>query len=407
MKDYTIYLERGLHQTDIQSFLKKLSLAPKGVTVEVVLLTSNFPNGLMTLTVCSRLLHRKLSGQGDFRFNLENVPIENKSLVEHVIQNINDSRNIIDFRDNRILKFNSHEEIYQIGEELGEHILKQPNNLNSVGFFTLKWAINEVLDNVINHSNSIHGGLFISHYSPKDGKIRIGITDFGIGILNSLQSGTLLEKPKSDEEALKMCIEKGVTCDERKGQGNGLFGLFSIVTENNGNLTISSGRKSLVLRNQEIYVSNNWVINEDYPTTTVYFEFDLNAKLNIQSVFPKTYTEKPIDFSISQLEVFEGQIRINVKEKSPYGFGTRKSGAQMYNYIKKMIEFEHKVIELDFNGVSIISSSWSDEFLGKLFILLGPITFGQLIRPINLNEVLIPIMEHSIIQRIKVGLPED
>lgn len=406
MESTKIKLTRGFHQGDSYVFLKTLSKVPDSVDVEIIDEAEHFPNGQMLLTVVGRLIQRQKLGKGNFKINIDDTAPPFKSLMWNVLRNVNGEHINVEFRDGQLIPFQSIEDVHRIVEELGEHILKQSTNLNNAGFFALKWVVNEILDNVINHSGTDFGGIFYAHYSAKDEKIRIGVVDFGIGVYNSLCSGTLTLKPKNDEDALRMCIEKGITRDKLNGQGNGLFGLFSIVVENNGTLRITSGRKSLGFRNHVFSVDNTWVVDRSYPTTTIYFELELSARLSLHRIFPKTYSDQEVDWSILSMENDNGSVSIKLVEKFLGGFGTRKSGQQMFNYIIKMIEFHRKPIEIDFEGISVVSSSWSDEFIGKLFVKLGPLTFGQLIRLKNLNDVIVPIMEHAIAQRIQVGLED-
>jgi len=78
-----------------------------------------------------------------------------------------------------------------------------------------------------------------------------------------------------------MAIQEGVS--DGKGQGNGLYGLFQIVNDNNGRLTISSGRSSIMLKNGDLQkFSNNVIVYDTHFGTIVDFQLDLSKKIDIK-----------------------------------------------------------------------------------------------------------------------------
>ena len=78
-----------------------------------------------------------------------------------------------------------------------------------------------------------------------------------------------------------MAIQEGVS--DGKGQGNGLYGLFQIVNDNNGRLTISSGRSSIMLKNGDLQkFSNNVIVYDTHFGTIVDFQLYLSKKIDIK-----------------------------------------------------------------------------------------------------------------------------
>lgn len=67
--------------------------------------------------------------------------------------------------------------------------------------------------------------------------------DYGIGIFQTLRGTS--HDPKTPLDALSLSIQEGV--GDGKGQGNGLFGLYGIVENNKGQLTITSGNASIFI----------------------------------------------------------------------------------------------------------------------------------------------------------------
>ena len=95
-----------------------------------------------------------------------------------------------------------------------------------------------------------------------------------------------------------------------------------------------------------------------------------------------------------------------LREKS--GFGTRLAGAKMREkiisvYRKAQIE---KDIIIDFDGVSIISSGYADELLGKLVAEIGFYEFNKSIKLKNMNSLIQNIVQRSVAQRMAEAINE-
>ena len=72
----------------------------------------------------------------------------------------------------------------------------------------------------------------------------------------------------------------------------------------------------------------------------------------------------------------------------------------MRNEVWNIFQESKKAICIDFTGVSIVSSSFADEFVGKLLIKVGFLSFSQIFTLKNVNEVIAPILNRSVYQRI-------
>ena len=78
-----------------------------------------------------------------------------------------------------------------------------------------------------------------------------------------------------------------------------------------------------------------------------------------------------------------------------------KSGAILLkNQIINILNDEPKIVILDFSGISVVSSSYSDELIAKLFCDLGLFQFNNLIRIKGLSQEQQLILQKSVIQRI-------
>jgi STAS-like domain of unknown function (DUF4325) len=69
---------------------------------------------------------------------------------------------------------------------------------------------------------------------------------------------------------------------------------------------------------------------------------------------------------------------------------------------------------LDWSAIPLVSSSFADEAIGKLYAELGPLTFGSRVQNINMERLVRSLVEQAIMQRMAqragrrgVALPED
>ena len=82
------------------------------------------------------------------------------------------------------------------------------------------------------------------------------------------------------------------------------------------------------------------------------------------------------------------------------GTGTRDSAIRVKNEVINILSEEQKPIVLDFSGVAVISSSFADELLAKLFLRLGLFQFNNLIKIRGLDASQQNILQRSVLQRI-------
>src|SRR5690606_25806824 len=105
-----------------------------------------------------------------------------------------------------------------------------------------EWGLNEIMDNVIQHSNENTG--FVMAQVLKESQIlKVSIFDYGQGIFESLRNSKY--KPRHASDAISLSVQEGVTRDKKIGQGNGMWGLYNIINLNDGNLLITSGKGGL------------------------------------------------------------------------------------------------------------------------------------------------------------------
>jgi hypothetical protein len=60
-----------------------------------------------------------------------------------------------------------------------------------------------------------------------------------------------------------------------------------------------------------------------------------------------------------------------------------------------------QILFIDFENITVVSSSFADEVFGKLFVELGPMNFMQSIRFINISPTIQGLVDRAIKQRMQ------
>lgn len=260
---------------------------------------------------------------------------------------------------------------------------------------SLIWCINEVMDNVLVHSEE-NEGYIMAQYHRKNKLLAICVYDFGIGIYKSLLNGK--HPPASEIDSLTMAIQEGV--GDGKGQGNGLYGLYQIINENGGNLSITSGKSSIMIKNGTMKKYEDVAsVSNEHAGTTVDFQLDLSQKINIEEALKRLNGFDGFDIRIDNMLQDNNYLRYDVYENCA-GTGTRIAGEELRNDVINTIKRANAPIILDFIGIKTCSSSFIDEFLSKLILEMGILEFNKLVRIENMNSFVSHLFERSTAMRI-------
>ena len=261
----------------------------------------------------------------------------------------------------------------------------------------LTWSLNETMDNVLQHSLT-ESGYVMGVIHPNNKCLLFTVFDAGQGIYSSLRNSEY--HPRTPMDAISIAIQEGKTRDKAIGQGNGLWGLNNIILKNRGQLTITSQGASLITRKngeQQKYEHLPYLCYRN-PGTIIDFVLNYNHPISIKEALGG-YT--PLNLQLDNMEDEAGNLVISIVSESS-GFGTRIAGERLRNFILNTIyESDGKQqLVLDLSGISIVSSSFADEAIGKLFVTLGFYKFSRLIRLTNMNETVETIINRSIGQRM-------
>mgnify|MGYP001059170191 CR=1 FL=1 len=269
-------------------------------------------------------------------------------------------------------------------------------------FAALEWSINELTDNVLVHSQSPVGGFVqVSTFQSKAKRVLFMVADAGIGIPASLRQGH--HNISSDADALDKAIREGVTRDKSIGQGNGLFGSYQICSGSGGKFQLESGygklsyseKNGLRINTEKIPYEGTLVIAEINFSIPPLLEEAL--KFNAKKYTPLDHIEKYYEHPIEVSVIFKISAETN-------SFGSRVAGTPLRKSLlnlAKMCTDYHVII--DFSDVALISSSFADELVAKLFVEVGAISFMSRFKFNGVSPTVKSLIDKAISQRVAVG----
>lgn len=86
-------------------------------------------------------------------------------------------------------------------------------------------------------------------------------------------------------------------------------------------------------------------------------------------------------------------------------FGSREGGVKFRENILRKLGYndENLPLELDFTGVSIITSGFADEVFGKFALEIGQLTFMRQFQFSGMNDDIMIVIERALSQRMALG----
>ena len=261
----------------------------------------------------------------------------------------------------------------------------------------LEWSLNETMDNILQHSMG-GDGYMMGVVHKNSNYALFSIFDDGQGIFNSMRDSEY--HPRTAIDAISIAIQEGKTRDKNIGQGNGLWGLNNIIASNKGKLEITSHGSSLMLRTDGTITkfTNLPIFNPKRATTTVNISFNYSNKISVAEALGGYV---PTDYKYEENLDDKNAFTFVVKEEAT-GFGTRIAGERVRN---KVLNYLKRIdtpssINIDFSGISMISSSFADEFIGKMIAELGFLRFTKIINIMNVSTSIESILNRSVSQRM-------
>jgi len=350
--------------------------------------TGAFPNVCVPF---AGIIENLMSKGFDFEFYYLNDYLRNLSIKKPL--RVKENKELAQSSSlDKVWRFESADDIYflinSFVQELSQIIVCEKGVLE--GF---EWSINEILDNVLQHSTK-NFGYVMGQVHENSKHFVFCVYDTGQGIYNSLLQSE--HKPSTPDEALKLAVSEGITRDKKIGQGNGLWGLHQIIIENTGQLNIISNSAAYNLTNKKVSLFPNQPQLPYDNGTTVDFQLDYSKEISISKALGGY---EPVNLKMESLEDEAGNIIVNLRNKES-GVGTRQSGEKIRNELTNVYKQSNKTITLDFNGISIISSSFADELIGKLVTEFGFYGFNNIFKLKNMNPDVQSIVQRSVAQRM-------
>lgn len=397
IKDSTIKLRNLTNQRLIPEFIRSMNrliykFKHKEITIDLEEITKVYP--LPTVPIVGIInffrekagIHFKYKSLTDY---LKYIDFISPKQISDA--NIGKSTNTL----NKIWKFSDSTEIHQLVTSYVTSIRRSIVCKEGVLGGCI-WSMNETMDNVIQHAG-IETGFIMAQLDKKNNHLNVCIFDYGLGIYKTLKDSD--HKPKSAVDAITLALKEGVTRDKKIGQGNGLWGLYNIVSQNDGILSVISGKGGLLVSNSGKIsrTCNEMVIlNKSNQCTTISFHVNLDKEISIKEAL-KGY--EVVDMSIEDMKSDFGEILYKIAEVGS-GTGTRDSGLMIKNELINIYQSEKKRIIIDFEGVAIVSSSFADELISKLIDEMGFYQYQSIFRLVNMNSSIQAIFESSLKKRL-------
>lgn len=264
----------------------------------------------------------------------------------------------------------------------------------------INWCLYEVMDNVFQHSRAASGFAMMQVHVNRRWAA-VSVADSGIGIHRSFLDGGIRAHDAYD--AIMLAVQERKT-SKPKNMGNGLYGLMRVVGLNRGILEIRSGRGRLRYEDRratgESRVSRPVLETTDHHSTWVDWQIDLCRPVSIIEALGMDKGRS--NLRLEALEDTDGLHRVLVADFEE-GLGTRRSAEHVRNRLTNILNEGAPVLRLDFTGVTVVSSSFADEVLGKLALEMGLLQFMKRFELVSMTPTIEAIVERAIQQRIAEG----
>lgn len=148
---------------------------------------------------------------------------------------------------------------------------------NNKDLIPLASNIDEVFNNVFDHSKSEVSGYIITQYYPKNNKLSFSVCDFGVGIPNSINNAEIENINNiEDWKAILKSLERGFSIKSTpRNRGFGLNNILELTESSKGKLSIISNNGIVIKKAGEMYVSGSNDYN--FSGTLIKVEVDLNS----------------------------------------------------------------------------------------------------------------------------------
>lgn len=300
-------------------------------------------------------------------------------------------------------RVSNYDELSECVDGILDCAMRASRNIAKNDFATIEWSLNEILENILRHSESTHGGLIhLSKFSSNKKCIEVVVADCGIGIPNSLKNASKYSH-LHDYELVALATEEGVT--NGKGMGNGLFGAKQLSVKSKGYFKLYSGYGMFIAdaTGTKGDVINIKPMTTPYTGTTVCFALDYSEQSVLEKALAfKGDIHRPVSVYLETKYTDpedENFMKFNIAYET-HTCSTRVLGQSLRNKIENFIKMENPTrIIIDCENAPNMSSSFADEFFGKLLVFLGYEQYHSIISVQKISSFNKTIYDRAIGQR--------
>ena len=256
----------------------------------------------------------------------------------------------------------------------------------------LKWSLDEITDNVLQHAESKVGGFLQATTFTQSGCVEFVVADAGATIPRTLEY-------QNHKQAIERAIQEGVTRNKKTNRGNGLFGAYQIATLSGGSFEIVSGKGLLTAFGEAVRFGEEKIF---FPGTVVASRIDCTQPDLLSRAL--RFEGKPHDPGFDYIEqVYEkddGTDLVFQMSNEAASLGSREAAKSVAIKLQNLLKMNPSSrITVDFHDVHIVSSSFADEVFGKLFKEMGPLAFMSRVEFKNVDKTVRSLIDRSIKQR--------
>lgn len=281
---------------------------------------------------------------------------------------------------------------YDAVDRVLDAVLSTLPDLSRDSLTALKWSLDEITDNVLQHAESKVGGFLQATTFTQSGCVEFVVADAGATIPKTLDY-------RSHKQAIERAIQEGVTRNKKTNRGNGLFGAYQIATLSGGSFEIVSGKGLLTAYGETVRFAEERIF---FPGTVVASKIDCTQPdlLSRALRFEGKPHQPGFDYIEQVYEKDEGDdLVFQMSNESAY-LGSREAAKAVATKLENLLKMNPEArIVMDFSEVHIISSSFADEVFGKLFRSMGPLAFMSRIEFQNVDKTVRALIDRSIRQR--------
>ena len=126
-------------------------------------------------------------------------------------------------------------------------------------------------------------------------------------------------------------------------------------------------------------------------------DFSVSKALTFGAVPYVPYTIVDANYELKK----EDALLLKMEEETT-GLGSRTAGREMRIKVLNLLAAKPGYpLYLDWENITVIASSFADEFLGKLFIRLGKEKFEQTIKHIEIQPLVAQLVDKAIAERVE------